>query len=85
MLTRLRSSLLLALLPILAASPQAGREVEVTYVGDLTETEHNVGGKVGVQSNKMYYYCNEKCTRYCYKRLYHVDSGVHPGPGHAGH
>ena len=58
MLTRLRSSLLLAVLPILAASPQAGREVEVTYVGDLTETEHNVGGKVGVQYSQ----------KYCYKR-----------------
>eukprot|EP00092_Neocalanus_flemingeri_P014951 GFUD01016146.1.p1 GENE.GFUD01016146.1~~GFUD01016146.1.p1 ORF type:complete len:141 (-),score=40.95 GFUD01016146.1:12-434(-) len=28
------------------SSPQGGREVDVTYVGDLTETEHDVGGKV---------------------------------------
>ena len=27
-------------------SPQGGRQVDVTYVGDLTDTEHDVGGKV---------------------------------------
>lgn len=26
--------------------PVRGREVEVTFVGDLTETDHDVGGKV---------------------------------------
>eukprot|EP00091_Calanus_sinicus_P021215 TRINITY_DN617_c0_g1_i1.p2 TRINITY_DN617_c0_g1~~TRINITY_DN617_c0_g1_i1.p2 ORF type:complete len:109 (-),score=23.79 TRINITY_DN617_c0_g1_i1:14-340(-) len=28
------------------SSPQGGRQVDVTYVGDLTDTEHDVGGKV---------------------------------------
>ena len=28
------------------SSPQGGRQVDVTYIGDLTDTEHDVGGKV---------------------------------------
>jgi hypothetical protein len=28
------------------SSPQGGRQVDVTFVGDLTDTEHDVGGKV---------------------------------------
>ena len=28
------------------SSPQGGRQVDVTYVGDLGDTEHDVGGKV---------------------------------------
>eukprot|EP00090_Calanus_glacialis_P021563 TRINITY_DN3325_c0_g1_i2.p1 TRINITY_DN3325_c0_g1~~TRINITY_DN3325_c0_g1_i2.p1 ORF type:complete len:141 (-),score=35.36 TRINITY_DN3325_c0_g1_i2:93-515(-) len=28
------------------SSPQGGKQVDVTFVGDLTDTEHDVGGKV---------------------------------------
>merc|ERR1712203_1009805 len=31
-----------------AAPQQGGREVEVTFIGDLTDTEHQVSGKVYV-------------------------------------
>jgi len=39
---------LLSFAAITLASPQGGREVDVTYIGDLTDTEHDVGGKVYV-------------------------------------
>lgn len=37
---------LLCLAASALSSPQGGRQVDVTFVGDLTDTEHDVGGKV---------------------------------------
>merc|ERR1719189_3330279 len=41
------SIILVALLaPLTSAAPQGGQEVEVTFVGDLVDTDHDVAGKV---------------------------------------
>jgi len=39
---------LLSFAALTFSSPQGGRQVDVTYIGDLTDTEHDVGGKVYV-------------------------------------
>merc|ERR1712026_496270 len=49
--TNIQKYLLIALAfsPVhLSPAPQGGRQVEVTFVGDLTKTDHDVSGKVYV-------------------------------------
>ena len=50
LITTLNVSLfqLLSFAALTFSSPQGGRQVDVTYIGDLTDTEHDVGGKVYV-------------------------------------
>merc|ERR1711935_393412 len=41
-------TLVALLAPLSCAAPQGGQEVEVTFVGDLVDTDHGVQGKVYV-------------------------------------